>query len=121
VDALSRSEVVAFLEKTHPESCIGYLEHLINDLNETGAEYHDKLVELYLEEARGQKEEEGDDRKAKLLSFLDGSTDYRAHRILGKLKGDGQSCLWSDFTMDYLLICRITRGKGHTPREDGQA
>jgi hypothetical protein len=79
VEALPRQEVVTFLDKTNKEACIGYLEHLTGDLNDTSAEFHDKLAELYFEKAR-----------AKLLELLDTSQHYRANRLLGKLKGDGQ-------------------------------
>jgi hypothetical protein len=85
VEALPRKEVVAFLEKTNKEACIGYLEHLIDELQDVSAEFHDKLAELYLEKARTEAES-----KAKLLQLLGSSQYYRANRLLGKLKGDGQ-------------------------------
>jgi hypothetical protein len=85
VEALPRKEVVAFLEKTNKEACIGYLEHLIDDLQDTSAEFHDQLAELYLEQARTS-----DGSKQKLLHLLGSSQYYRANRLLGKLKGDGQ-------------------------------
>ena len=87
VEALPRQEVVAFLEKTNKEACIGYLEHLTGDLKDTSAEFHDKLAELYLEKARTDEK-----TRAKLLELLNTSQHYRANRLLGKLKGDGQSC-----------------------------
>lgn len=51
VDVLPRREVMLFLEKTHQQSCIAYLHHIIDDLHETGADFHDKLAELLLVEA----------------------------------------------------------------------
>jgi hypothetical protein len=30
----------------------GYLEHIITDLKEEGADFHDKLAEIYLEKAK---------------------------------------------------------------------
>jgi hypothetical protein len=87
VEALPRQEVVAFLEKTNKEACVGYLEHLTGDLNDTSAEFHDKLAELYFEKARTEEK-----TRAKLLELLNTSQHYRANRLLGKLKGDGQSC-----------------------------
>lgn len=41
-----------FLEKTHPQSCIAYLQHIIGDLKEVGADFHDKLSEMLLIEAK---------------------------------------------------------------------
>jgi hypothetical protein len=90
--------VVDFLETTNRDSCIGYLEHLVHDLHDDSAEFHDKLAELYLEKARN--DEKG---KVKLLEHLNSSQHYRANRLLGKLKGEGmfewKSC------RDDMLIC----------------
>lgn len=55
VEALPRIEVARFLESVHPDSCIGFLEHIINDLEEGGAEFHDKLAELYIQDAKKGK------------------------------------------------------------------
>jgi hypothetical protein len=52
VEALPRDEVMHFLEKMNPDACVGYLEHVIDTLGEEGADFHDKLAELYLERAR---------------------------------------------------------------------
>lgn len=87
MEALPRKEVVEFLEKTNEEACVGYLEHLTGDLNDTSAEFHDKLAELYLGKARGDEK-----TRTKLLELLNTSQHYRANRLLGKLKGDGESC-----------------------------
>lgn len=47
---------MAFLEKTHVPSCVSYLEHIIGDLKEIGADFHDKLAELLLAGAKSAKE-----------------------------------------------------------------
>ena len=44
--------MLAFLEKDNAEACRGYLEHIITDLNEDGSDFHDKLAETYLDEAK---------------------------------------------------------------------
>lgn len=91
MEALPRNKVVDFLAKENEDACIAYLEHAIHTLNETGAEFHDRLAELYL--GRAVKDE---DVKHKLLDFLDTSQYYRANRLLGKLKGKGEAaCCWS--------------------------
>ena len=41
-------EVMRFLDGTDETSCVGYLEHIIDDLGETRAEFQDRLAELYL-------------------------------------------------------------------------
>lgn len=43
------------LEKIGPDVCISYLEHIIHTLGEEGAEFHEKLIELYLTEVHKAK------------------------------------------------------------------
>lgn len=51
MEALPRKEVTSFLDKQNLDACAGYLEHITNELGETGAEFHDKLAEIYLSRA----------------------------------------------------------------------
>jgi len=60
---------------------------LTGDLNDTTAEFHEKLAELYLEKARTDEK-----TRVRLLDLLNTSQHYRANRLLGKLKGDGELC-----------------------------
>jgi hypothetical protein len=46
--ALPKQNVATFLEGLDPKLCSRYLEFLINERGEESAEYHDRLVELYL-------------------------------------------------------------------------
>lgn len=86
VDALPRAQVAAFLEKTHWESAMAYLEHVV-DLGETRADLHDKLAELHLRRLRTEASGGGQkDALALFLTFLNASTHYRAYRILQMLK-----------------------------------
>ncbi|WOO80809.1 Vam6/Vps39-like protein [Vanrija pseudolonga] len=83
VDALPRTDIVAFLEKENAESAVTYLEHLV-ELGDTNPDFHDKLAELYLSRAR-----QVDDHEKKyhhFLDFLNSSSHYRAYRLLSKLK-----------------------------------
>ena len=57
VEALPRHRVLAHLEKIGPSACVGYLEHITKELGEAGPDYHDKLVELYLDQARKTPED----------------------------------------------------------------
>lgn len=47
--------MVAFLEKESSEAYQGYLEHIINVLGEDEADFHDKLAEIYLAQAKAAK------------------------------------------------------------------
>lgn len=83
---------MAYLDKLNVDACAGYLEHVIEHLKEEGAEFHDKLAEIYLDRARkssrdGTKQEEG---YKTLLGFLSSSQHYRANRLIQKVNTDGK-------------------------------
>ena len=78
--------MVDFLARENKDACIVYLEHAIQTLEEHGAEFHDRLAELYLEKAK-----KDESTQKKLLDFLETSQSYRANRLLGKIKGEGRA------------------------------
>ncbi|KAJ9090674.1 hypothetical protein QFC20_007852 [Naganishia adeliensis] len=88
VEALPRHRVAEYLEQLDKPTCVRYLEHIINELGEAGPDFHDKLAELYLAEARRQwtKGNEDPDTQSykRLLEFLQNSTQYRPERLLGR-------------------------------------
>jgi hypothetical protein len=59
VEALPRKDVMDFLAKTDLDSCIKYLEHIIDTLGETGADFHDRLAQLYLQKAESDRRDAG--------------------------------------------------------------
>jgi hypothetical protein len=110
VEALPRDQVAKFLEKTDANAAVGYLEHVIHALGEKGADFHDKLAELYLARARAAKDpgeheslvtlrypsEDTEAAYDRFTDFLGSSTHYRPYRLLNRLPGDGEgwsSCL----------------------------
>ncbi|GAA5890028.1 hypothetical protein JCM6882_009206 [Rhodosporidiobolus microsporus] len=91
VESLPRHTTMAHLEKIGRDVCIRYLEHIIHELGELGAEFHEKLIELYLAEVVQGKKATGARDEAvyrKLLDLLESSTSYRADRILGRLPSE---------------------------------
>ncbi|GAA5966350.1 hypothetical protein JCM21900_005140 [Sporobolomyces salmonicolor] len=88
VESLPRHATMAHLEGMGRDVCIRYLEHIIHVLGEQGAEFHEKLIELYL--AVVQSSGTGPDETAyqKLLDLLESSTSYRADRMLGRLPSE---------------------------------
>ncbi|BGP49482.1 Vacuolar morphoproteinsis protein 6 [Rhodotorula kratochvilovae] len=88
VETLPRHAVMAHLEKVGRDVCIRYLEHIIHELGEQGADFHEKLVELYL--AAVQAPPSGRDGTAykKVLDLLESSTSYRPDRMLGRLPSE---------------------------------
>ncbi|ORY29789.1 hypothetical protein BCR39DRAFT_588162 [Naematelia encephala] len=92
VESLPRTEVMQFLEQVNLNSCMAYLEHIINVLGETGAEFHDKLSELYLQASRDALKTQSDRERpaeySRFLDFLNKSTSYRPYRLLNRLEED---------------------------------
>ncbi|BGP41330.1 Vacuolar morphoproteinsis protein 6 [Rhodotorula kratochvilovae] len=88
VETLPRHAVMAHLEKVGRDVCIRYLEHIVHELGEQGADFHEKLVELYL--AAVQAPPSGRDGTAykKVLDLLESSTSYRPDRMLGRLPSE---------------------------------
>ena len=57
---LPHEPVADYLEKIDPLLCIKYLEYLLEEQKEDGAEFHDRLVGLYLSQTLAAKKR-GDD------------------------------------------------------------
>lgn len=115
MEALPRKEVVDFLAKENKDACITYLEHAITGLEENGADFHDRLAELYLEKAK-----KDESIQTKLLEFLDMSQHYRANRLLGKIKGEGK-LIWSEARQCRTeLIDRYAACEGNAPWTNGE-
>lgn len=70
-ETLPRGEVLFFLHNLDPQLEGQYLEHIINELDDRTAEFHDRLVELYVknlgEMARGEKWDNTMERFVKFL------------------------------------------------------
>jgi tetratricopeptide (TPR) repeat protein len=114
VERLPRHAVSNYLSKiASKEEQIKYLEHIIEDLDEKGPEFHERLIELYLERVRsssssssltavgGELDQETGDKDdhenaktsqeadyKKLIRFLENSTQYRPDRLLGRIGED---------------------------------
>lgn len=94
--SLPRDKITAFLSSIDRGACEGYLEYIIGMWGEEGAEFHDKLAELYMvdsrvreKESERESESEKENAYTKLLKFLNDSTHYRPYRVMNKLSGQG--------------------------------
>ncbi|KJE00813.1 hypothetical protein I311_05610, partial [Cryptococcus gattii NT-10] len=95
--SLPRDKITAFLSSIDRGACEGYLEYIIGMWGEEGAEFHDKLAELYMvdsrvreKESERESEREKENAYTKLLKFLNDSTHYRPYRVMNKLSGQAE-------------------------------
>lgn len=108
VETLPRDKVLNFLKEGFKELAIPYLEHILQDWEETGPEFHNVLIQLYLERVQGLMKqylnslpegvpavaagkEEGDlgEYRNKLLCFLETSTSYEPAKLISDFPFDG--------------------------------
>ncbi|XP_049596676.1 vam6/Vps39-like protein isoform X1 [Syngnathus scovelli] len=108
VETLPRDKVLNFLKEGFKELAIPYLEHIIYVWDDKGPEFHNTLIQLYLERVQGlmkqylnslpegvaavaagtEKGELGEFRN-KLLSFLDISSSYEPAQLISDFPFDG--------------------------------
>lgn len=90
-ETLPRGKVLDFLQGIDRKLAVQYLEHIINELNDTTPGFHQRLAETYLEGLRSDNFQSNAQRrewKEKTLEFLRHSRNYQAHKILKQLPGD---------------------------------
>ncbi|KAL1644096.1 Vacuolar morphogenesis protein 6 [Didymella pomorum] len=90
-EELPRHQVLEFLEKLDLKLAVKYLEHVIEELNDLTPDFHQKLVDLFLERLRSGSFE-GDDEKRlwreRLQTFLKTSGNYNNYRVFKQLSPD---------------------------------
>ncbi|XP_043119508.1 vam6/Vps39-like protein [Puntigrus tetrazona] len=108
VETLPRDKVLNFLKEGFKELAIPYLEHIIHLWDETRPEFHNVLIQLYLEKvqglmkvylnslpegvpavAAGKEEGELGEYRNKLVSFLEVSSSYEPERLISDFPFDG--------------------------------
>ncbi|KTG46582.1 hypothetical protein cypCar_00004401 [Cyprinus carpio] len=108
VETLPRDKVLNFLKEGFKELAIPYLEHIIHLWDETGPEFHNVLIQLYLEKvqslmkvylsslpegvpavAAGKEAGELGEYRNKLLSFLEVSSSYEPEGLISDFPFDG--------------------------------
>ncbi|XP_060790314.1 vam6/Vps39-like protein isoform X1 [Neoarius graeffei] len=108
VEMLPRDKVLYFLKEGFNELAVPYLEHIIHVWEETGPDFHNVLIQLYLERvqalmkeylnslpegvpavAAGKEEGELGELRNKLLSFLNISRYYEPEILISDFPFDG--------------------------------
>ena len=90
-ETLPRSTVLQFLERIDKRLAVKYLEHIIHELNDTTPDFHQRLVDVYIQTLKAgnfNNDEEQMKWADKTLDFLRSSKYYQAYKALAQLDKD---------------------------------
>ncbi|TVY32346.1 Vacuolar morphogenesis protein [Lachnellula subtilissima] len=90
-ETLPRDRVVEFLEGIDVDLAVKYLEHVINELNDTTPDFHNQLVSAYLKDLKARQDTDSESWKylmQRLLDFLRTSKEYSLSRAFGSVPRD---------------------------------
>lgn len=91
-ETLPRDRVVQYLDGIDQRLEVRYLEHIITELNDLTPDFHNRLVELLVEQLKADdiRDAEWDQELVRLVRFLKLSGQYSLGRAFSLLKGDGE-------------------------------
>ncbi|KAF1852001.1 uncharacterized protein K460DRAFT_362776 [Cucurbitaria berberidis CBS 394.84] len=87
-ETLPREKVLEFLERISSKLAVRYLEHIIEELNDAAPDFHQKLVDLFLERLKAgefENDEEKVEWRERLEEFLRTSVQYNKYRVFQQL------------------------------------
>jgi hypothetical protein len=95
-ETLPRQRVLDFLQGIESKLAVRYLEHIIEELNDLTPDFHQRLIDLFLERLRaGHEAFDSDEERMKwqdrLQTFLKTSAQYNKVRVFKQLPADGES------------------------------
>jgi Vam6/Vps39-like protein vacuolar protein sorting-associated protein 39 len=95
-ETLPRHKVLDFLSGIDKLLAVKYLEHIINEWNDGSPDFHQTLVDLYLDRLKNQgdmpgfkDDEEKEAWKIRLQDFLKSSSQYNRGKVFRQLPSDG--------------------------------
>lgn len=91
-EKLPRDKVLDFLQSIELKLAVQYLEHVIEELNDQNPDFHQRLVDLFLERLRSgefDSEEEKTGWRERLQLFLKTSANYNKARVFQLLPSNG--------------------------------
>lgn len=91
-ETLPRSRVVEFLRGIDRKLVARYLEHIIHELNETTPDFHQDLVNIYLDGLRSNDFKDDGEKslwRDKTLSFLKTSKNFQPYKALRQVSVEG--------------------------------
>ena len=90
-ETLPRDTVLRFLKKRDVELAVRYLEHIIYELNDNSSEFHQMLIEEYLNKLGSRTQgDEKNELKGRILRFLQTSHHYEYWKILHAMPRDDE-------------------------------
>jgi tetratricopeptide (TPR) repeat protein len=92
-ETLPRMKVLDFLQQIDLKLAVRYLEHIVEELNETDPDFHQRLVDLLLERLRAgdfESDEEKKEWRERLQLFLKTSRNYNNYRVFQQLPSSGK-------------------------------
>ncbi|KAF2202058.1 hypothetical protein GQ43DRAFT_480175 [Delitschia confertaspora ATCC 74209] len=92
-ETLPRHQVLEFLQRIDLKLAVRYLEHVIGELNDLTPDFHQRLIDLYLERLKAGGDqfgstEERDRWRERLQAFLKSSVQYNKIRVFKELPPD---------------------------------
>ncbi|KAF2272930.1 uncharacterized protein EI97DRAFT_452711 [Westerdykella ornata] len=92
-ETLPRHRVLDFLQKIDLKLAVQYLEHIIEELNDLTPDFHQRLIDLFLERLKsGHDAFDSDEERAqwqdRLQRFLKSSAQYNKVRVFKQLPAD---------------------------------
>ncbi|KAF2829723.1 hypothetical protein CC86DRAFT_367666 [Ophiobolus disseminans] len=87
-ETLPRERVLDFLQDIDLKLAARYLEHIVEELNETNPDFHQRLVDLLLERLKSSDFENDEEKKqwrVRLQLFLKTSSNYNKYRVFQQL------------------------------------
>jgi hypothetical protein len=92
-ETLPRDKVINFLQGIDVKLAVKYLEHVINELSDTTQEFHNRLVEAYIQELKSREDKDSENWRGlleRLISFLKTSNYYSLSKAFGLIPRDGR-------------------------------
>ena len=118
-DTLPRPVVLDFLRGIDKKLEARYLEHIIQELNDTTPDFHQRLADVYIEGLKSndfENEESRSSWRERTLDFLRTSQNYEPYKALRQVSNDGTKA-FSAFNICFLLIrdFQIQKSTKHAP------
>ena len=93
-ETLHRPRVLEFLQSIDQKLARTYLEHIIQELNDKTPDFHQRLVDIYIERLKSSNFANDNEQaawKEKTIEFLKTSKEYQPYKALQKLSKDDPS------------------------------